>query len=186
MFKDDFKKANDSIHADEKLVERILSQKPSKNRPEIYWKKYAPVAAAAVVVLSTSIAILPKMLDDSTDGIIYSTVSTSAPSQGFARSGIVPHSDPEPVQTEIPRPADDTNAEDKTDSKAETQQIVPILHRMQSGSPQSVLLLRYSLRMLRRLSYRKAERMKKKVCRKKAAQRRKALLTLMKDVPKTI
>lgn len=125
MFKDDFKKANDSIHADEKLAERILSQKPSKNRPEIYWKKYAPVAAAAVVVLSTSIAILPKMLDDSTDAIIYSTVSTSAPSQGFARSGIVPHSDPEPVQTEIPRPADDTNAEDKTDSKAETQQIVP-------------------------------------------------------------
>lgn len=128
MFKDDFKKANDSIHADEKLVERILSQKPSKNRPEIYWKKYAPVAAAAVVVLSTSIAILPKMLDNSTDGIIYSTVSTSAPSEDFARSGIMPYSEPEPVQTEIPRAADEReNSDDKTDNKAETHQSDPIV-----------------------------------------------------------
>lgn len=127
MFKDDFKKANDSIHADEKLVERILSQKPSKNRPEIYWKKYAPVAAAAVVVLSTSIAILPKMLDNSTDGIIYSTVSTSAPSEDFARSGIMPYSEPEPVQTEIPRAADEReNSDNKTDNKAETHQSAPI------------------------------------------------------------
>lgn len=128
MFKDDFKKANDSIHADEKLVERILSQKPSKNRPEIYWKKYAPVAAAAVVVLSTSIAILPKMLDNSTDGIIYSTVSTSAPSEDFARSGIMPYSEPESVQTEIPRAADEReNSDDKTDNKAETHQSDPIV-----------------------------------------------------------
>lgn len=68
MFKDDFKKANDSIHADSALLDRVLSLKPEKRR---FNPKYIPAAAAAVIVLSTTAVTLPKLINRDSSGIIY-------------------------------------------------------------------------------------------------------------------
>lgn len=68
MFKDEFKEANDSIHASRELTDRVLGL---RSRQKIKLNYYIPAAAAAVVVLSTSIAVLPRMLNKDKDDVIY-------------------------------------------------------------------------------------------------------------------
>lgn len=75
MFKENFKKANDSIHADEELVNKVLALKKHRVRPRVM--SYIPAAAAAVVVISVSVTALPIMLNRNDDtGVISSTTVT--------------------------------------------------------------------------------------------------------------
>ena len=74
MFKENFKAANDSIHADERLTELILLQKSVKKRKS--FAKYYSVAAAAVVVISVTAFTLPKMLDRNDSGVIEEHTAT--------------------------------------------------------------------------------------------------------------
>lgn len=89
MFKDKFKEANDSIHADEELINKVLALKNPENRIIVgeNGKKrrkpivtYIPAAAAAVIVISaaiTSIPFITKTKDNS--GVIFeSTVTESS------------------------------------------------------------------------------------------------------------
>lgn len=59
MFKDDFKAANNSIHADEALVNKVLALKNPENkiipRNKKRFTPYIPAAAAAVIVLCLSL-----------------------------------------------------------------------------------------------------------------------------------
>lgn len=59
MFKDVYKAANDSINADNELLERVLSQKRRRVTP-VY--KYSSIAAACAAV-AVSIAVAPMMIN---------------------------------------------------------------------------------------------------------------------------
>jgi hypothetical protein len=90
MFKDDFKKANDSIHADEELINKVLAlqdQGSYTRRKRV--TSYIPAAAAAAVILSVSAAALPFMLERHDDGVISSeTISgTAEPGISIASKG---------------------------------------------------------------------------------------------------
>lgn len=86
MFKDKFKEANDSIHADDELINKVLALKNPENRINVGKKRrkpivtYIPAAAAAVIVISATVVSIPfmtKTKDDS--GVIFeSTVTESS------------------------------------------------------------------------------------------------------------
>lgn len=85
IFKDDFKKANDSIHADDELLNKVLSLKPGNKRFNPY--KYIPAAAAAVFVLSTTAVILPKLMNHNDSGVIYeSSVQYETPESNYGNT----------------------------------------------------------------------------------------------------
>ena len=84
MFKDDFKKANDSIHADEELLNKVLSIKKQKKRS---YTKYIPAAAAAVVVVSVSLVAFPKLMDRDSSGIIEESTTISDSSHSPSPKG---------------------------------------------------------------------------------------------------
>ncbi len=114
MFKENFKAANDSIHADEKLIEQVLQQKSVKKRRN--FAKYYSVAAAAVVVVSVTAFTLPKMLDRDDSGVIEEhTVTQSTSDSGlFGRQGGIPSDKPHTPEAATPVPK--TSAVPKTSS----------------------------------------------------------------------
>ena len=114
MFKENFKAANDSIHADEKLIEQVLQQKSVKKRRN--FAKYYSVAAAAVVVVSVTAFTLPKMLDRDDSGVIEEhTVTQSTSDSGlFGRQGGIPSDKPHTPAAAMPVPK--TSAVPKTSS----------------------------------------------------------------------
>ena len=114
MFKENFKAANDSIHADEKLIEQVLQQKSVKKRRN--FAKYYSVAAAAVVVVSVTAFTLPKMLDRDDSGVIEEhTVTQSTSDSGlFGRQGGIPSDKPHTPEAAMPVPK--TSAVPKTSS----------------------------------------------------------------------
>ena len=114
MFKENFKAANDSIHADEKLIEQVLRQKSVKKRRNL--AKYYSVAAAAVVVVSVTAFTLPKMLDRDNSGVIEEhTVTQSTGDSGlFGRHGGTESGKPHTPEASTPVPK--TSAVPKTSS----------------------------------------------------------------------
>lgn len=114
MFKENFKAANDSIHADEKLIEQVLQQKSVKKRRN--FAKYYSVAAAAVVVVSVTAFTLPEMLDRDDSGVIEEhTVTQSTSDSGlFGRQGGIPSDKPHTPEAATPVPK--TSAVPKTSS----------------------------------------------------------------------
>ena len=114
MFKENFKAANDSIHADEKLIEQVLRQKSVKKRRNL--AKYYSVAAAAVVVVSVTAFTLPKMLDRNNSGVIEEhTVTQSTGDSGlFGRHGGTESGKPHTPEASTPVPK--TSAVPKTSS----------------------------------------------------------------------
>lgn len=114
MFKENFKSANDSIHADEKLIEQVLRQKSVKKRRNL--AKYYSVAAAAVVVVSVTAFTLPKMLDRDNSGVIEEhTVTQSTGDSGlFGRHGGTESGKPHTPEASTPVPK--TSAVPKTSS----------------------------------------------------------------------
>lgn len=114
MFKENFKAANDSIHADEKLIEQVLRQKSVKKRRNL--AKYYSVAAAAVVVVSVTAFTLPKMLDRDNSGVIEEhTVTQSTGNSGlFGRHGGTESGKPHTPEASTPVPK--TSAVPKTSS----------------------------------------------------------------------
>lgn len=114
MFKENFKAANDSIHADEKLIEQVLRQKSVKKRRNL--AKYYSVAAAAVVVVSVTAFTLPKMLDRDNSGVIEEhTVTQSTGDSGlFGRHGGTESGKPHTPEASTPVPK--TSAVLKTSS----------------------------------------------------------------------
>lgn len=114
MFKENFKAANDSIHADEKLIEQVLRQKSVKKRRNL--AKYYSVAAAAVVVVSVTAFTLPKMLDRDNSGVIEEhTVTQSTGDSGlFGSHGGTESGKPHTPEASTPVPK--TSAVPKTSS----------------------------------------------------------------------
>ncbi len=108
MFKENFKAANDSIHADEKLIEQVLRQKSVKKRRNL--AKYYSVAAAAVVVVSVTAFTLPKMLDRDNSGVIEEhTVTQSTGDSGlFGRHGGTESGKPHTPEASMPVPKTST------------------------------------------------------------------------------
>lgn len=86
---EEFKRANDSVHADADLADRIIAKhrelqaqenaKNVHNKPLFPLKRKLPALAAAAVVISTSLTLLPKLTDKSTNDIIYTTQSNALP-----------------------------------------------------------------------------------------------------------
>ncbi len=114
MFKENFKAANDSIHADEKLIEQVLRQKSVKKRRNL--AKYYSVAAAAVVVVSVTAFTLPKMLDRDNSGVIeeYTVTQSTGDSGLFGRHGGTESGKPHTPEASTPVPK--TSAVPKTSS----------------------------------------------------------------------
>ena len=130
MFKDDFKKANDSIHADDELLQKVLSLKPVQKRFNPY--KYIPIAAAAVVVLSVTAAVFPTFINRGGDGVIeqYSVTSressndTSAPPDNmFGKNGGL--SESSPSKNESPSPSSTTDTKSSQKPKSGSASAVP-------------------------------------------------------------
>lgn len=72
MFEDEFKKANDSIHAGDELLEKVMRL---KNKKKTAPYRYVSAAAAAAVVISASAYALPKLMNKNTDGVISESVT---------------------------------------------------------------------------------------------------------------
>ena len=64
MFEDEFKKANDSIHAGDELLEKVMRL---KNKKKITPYRYVSAAAAAAVVISASAYALPRLMNKNTE-----------------------------------------------------------------------------------------------------------------------
>lgn len=75
MFKDKFREANGSIHADDELINKVLALKNPENRV-IHRKKrfviYIPAAAAAVLLVSAAAASIPFMSKTNNRDVIIS------------------------------------------------------------------------------------------------------------------
>lgn len=69
MFKEDYSSANNSIHADKELIDKILSINNKRKRPVIY--KVVPTVAAAAVIISASFVAMPHLMNNNDNGIIY-------------------------------------------------------------------------------------------------------------------
>ena len=85
MFKDSFKAANDNIHADEELVNKVLALKNPEKQIQLRRKKrfvsYIPAAAAAVIIVCGTAVSIPYLTKPhSDDGVIYTASSeTTSP-----------------------------------------------------------------------------------------------------------
>lgn len=136
MFKDDFKKANDSIHADDELLQKVLSLKPVQKRFNPY--KYIPIAAAAVIVLSVTAAVFPTFINRGGDGVIeqYSVTSressndaSATPDNMFGKNGGLTESSPS--KNESPSPSSTTDTKSSQKPKSGSASAVP----KESASP---------------------------------------------------
>lgn len=96
MFKDSFKAANDNIHADEELVNKVLALKNPEKQIQLRRKKrfvsYIPAAAAAVIIVCGTAASIPYLTKPhSDDGVIYTASSeTTSPNTDNAAASAVP------------------------------------------------------------------------------------------------
>lgn len=96
MFKDRFTEANNSIHADEELVNKVLSLKDPENRRSIKRKKissHIPAAAAAAVLVCAVTAAVPFITRDQDTGGVISESTQITDSTEHKKSA-------EPVQKE--------------------------------------------------------------------------------------
>lgn len=121
MFKDKFKESNDSIHADEELINKVLALKNSENRTIHHRKRivsYIPAAAAAVLVISAAAASIPFMTKTNDDsGVIYENTVTESSDRSTEAADISPDNElpevPEstkPVENDSKKPKNSSNS----------------------------------------------------------------------------
>lgn len=75
MFKDKFREANDNIHADDELINKVLALKNPENRITRRKKRfvtYIPAAAAAVLLVSAAAASIPFISKTNNSDVIIS------------------------------------------------------------------------------------------------------------------